>query len=142
MLGDTLSHVFSLLQALSGAAPARASEIELAARPGAVTLRFTYRCGAAAVPCDVTLRSGDQLPREAAYAVNGRWAERRIQPADYSFCFAAGAREVAAPDPLVALLRETLAVFAGPGAPAPDPASPARRARLEQILEALPASGG
>ena len=143
MLGDALSHPLSLLQALTGAAEARAEKIELAAGPGEVVLRFTYRTATSSVPCEVTLRSSDRPPREAAYAVNGRWAERRIRPTDYTFAFTDGEREVPAPDPLRELLREALAALPTRGASVPpDPAIPDRMALLEQILEALPVARG
>ena len=143
MLGDALSHPLSLLQALTGAAEARVSNVALAARPGEVQLGFAYRVGASTVACEITLRSSDRLPREAAYAVNGHWAERRIRPADYAFSFTDGAREVTAPDPLRELLRDTVAAFSTRGASAaPDPAIGPRMALLEQILEALPVARG
>lgn len=143
MLGDALSHPLSLLQALTGAAKARAVEIALAARPGEVLLRFSYQLATSSVACAITLRSSDRLPREAAYAVNGRWAERRIQPADYQFTFIDGEREVPAPDPLRELLRGFLEALPTRGASVPaDPAIPARMALFEQILEALPVAGG
>ena len=78
-----------------------------------------------------------------AYAVNGRWAERRIRPSDYAFTFTDGEREVPAPDPLRELLRDSLAALPTRGASVPpDPAIPARMALLEQILEALPVARG
>ena len=143
MLGDALSHPLSLLQALTAVAEARASNIALVARPGEVLLRFTYCTATSSVPCEVTLRSSDRPPREAAYAVNGRWAERLIRPADYAFTLADGEREVPSPDPLRELLRDSLAALPTRGAFTPaDPAIPARMALLEQILEALPVAGG
>ena len=143
MLGDALSHPLSLLQALTGAAEARAQQVVLVARPGEVLLRFSYQLATSAVACEITLRSSDRLPREAAYAVNGQWAERRIRPADYTFTFIDGEREVPAPDPLRELLRDSLAALPTRGASVPpDPAIPARMALLEQILEALPVAGG
>ena len=143
MLGDALSHPLSLLQALTGTALARAEEIALTARPGEDQLRFSYRMAAASVACEITLRSSDRLPREAGYAVNGRWAERRIRPSDYAFTFIDGEREVPAPDPLRELLRDSLAALPTRGASVPpDPAIPARMALLEQILEALPVAEG
>jgi predicted dehydrogenase len=143
MLGDALSHPLSLLQALTGVAEARAAEIALTAGLGEVLLRFTYRVAKSSVACEITLRSSHGPPREAAYAVNGRWAERRIRPADYAFTFKDGEREVPAPDPLRELLRDSLAALPTRGASVPpDPAIPARMALLEQILEALPVAGG
>jgi predicted dehydrogenase len=137
MLGDALSHPLSLLQALAGVA-ARVEEVALAARPGEVELRFAYRTPTFSVASELRLRSADRLPREAAYAVNGHWAEREIRPSDYAFRFRDGAREVDVPDPLRELLRDFLAALATRGGP--DPAISARMALLEQILEALPAA--
>jgi len=138
MLGDSLSHPLSLLQALGGAAEARAEEVALAARPGEVELRFAYRTATFSVASEVRLRSADRLPREAAYAVNGHWAEREIRPSDYAFRFRDASREVDVPDPLRELLRDFLLGLETRGGP--DPAIPARMALLEQILEALPAA--
>ena len=143
MLGDALSHPLSLLQHLTGDAPARAERVAIAAQAGEVELRFAFVTAARSVACEIRLRAGDRLPREAAYALNGRWAERRIRPSDYALTFTHGEREVSVPDPLRALLAEFLAALPTRGEPArPDPAIPARMALLEQILEALPASGG
>ncbi len=137
MLGDALSHPLSLLQALTSGAAASAEQIALVARTGEVSLRFAYRTATASTACDVVLRASNRPPREAAFAVNGRWAEREIRPADYAFTFRDGERSVPVPDPLRALLRDFLAALQTPGA-APDPAIPRRMALLEQILEALP----
>jgi predicted dehydrogenase len=140
MLGDALSHPLSLLQALRGAAAARAEQVVVEARPGEVDLRFAYRTATDTVACEVRLRASDRLPREAAYAVNGHWAEREIRVSDYAFRFRDGDRAVDVPDPLRALLAAFLAALATRGGP--DPAIPARMALLEQILEALPAARG
>jgi predicted dehydrogenase len=140
MLGDSLSHPLSLLQALTANAPGRAEAVALAARPGEVELRFAFRMAAESVAVDVRLRTAERPPREAGYAVNGHWAEREIRPSDYAFRFRDGGREVPVPDPLRELLRDFLAALATRGGP--DPAIPARMALLEQILEPLPASGG
>ena len=138
MLGDALSHPLSLLQALCGGAVARADDITVAAHPGEVDLRFAYRTPTYTVASELWLRSSDRPPREAAYAVNGHWAEREIRPSDYAFRFRDGSREVEVPDPLRELLRDFLEALRTRGGP--DPAIPARMALLEQILEALPAA--
>jgi Oxidoreductase family, NAD-binding Rossmann fold len=141
MLGDALPHPLSLLQALTAGAEAHVEDVAIRGGPGEVELGFFYVVGGSAVRCEITLRSSDRPPREAAYAVNGRWAERRIRPADYAFSLGAGGREVSLPDPLRELLRDFLAALpARGGAGQPEPAIPARMAFLEQILAALPAS--
>jgi hypothetical protein len=141
MLGDSLSHPLSLLQALTSSDAASAEAVRITARAGEVDLRFAYRTSVATVPCEVRLRSSERLPREAGYAVNGHWAEREVRLSDYAFRFRDGSREVDVPDPLRELLRDFLAALATPGAP-PDPAIPRRMALLEQILEALPVAEG
>lgn len=142
MLGDALSHPLSLLQALAGV-EARAEDVALAARAGEVDLRFAYRTPTFSVASELRLRTRERPPREAAYAVNGHWAEREIRVSDYAFRFWDGSRSVDVSDPLRELLRDFLAKLETRGAPAaPDPAIPARMALLEQILEALPAGGG
>jgi len=137
MLGDSLSHPLSLLQALTGGAEARAEDVSIRAQPGELDLRFAYRTPRETVASELRLRASERLPREAGYAVNGHWAEREIRPSDYAFRFRDGSREVDVPDPLRELLRDFLAALGAPRAPL-DPAIPRRMALLEQILDALP----
>jgi predicted dehydrogenase len=143
MLGDALSHPLSLLQTLTDGVAASVEGAALAARPGQVELRFAYRAPTYEVACELQLRTRERPPREAAYAVNGHWAEREIRPSDYAFRFRDGAREVAVPDPLRALLHDFLAALPTRGeAGAPDPSLAPRMAHLARILEALPAARG
>jgi hypothetical protein len=143
MLGDSLSHPLSLLQALTEGAAASVERVALLAQPGRVELRFAYRAPTYEVACEVRLRTTERPPREAAYAVNGHWAEREIRPSDYAFRFRDGAREVAVPDPLRELLGDFLAALPTRGeAGAPDPAIAPRMAHLARILESLPAARG
>lgn len=143
MLGDSLSHPLSLLQALAPGAKPRVERIQIEAAEGpALTIRFEYGAGSARVRCELRLVSQQRPPREAGYGVNGRWAERRIRPGDYAFHFADGAREVPVPDPLRELLRGFLAALEGTGRlPPPGPAIAERMAMLERILDALPIVG-
>jgi predicted dehydrogenase len=143
MLGDALSHPLSLLQALTAGAPASAEGVAVAARAGALELRFAYRTPTYEVASEVRLRTREHPPREASFAVNGHWAEREIRPSDYAFRFRDGARETSVPDPLRELLRDFLAALPTRGEPgAPDPAIAPRMALLARILEALPAARG
>ncbi len=139
MLGDSLSHPLSLLQALAPGATPRVERIQIEAAQGpALTIRFAYEAGSARVRCELRLVSQQQPPREAGYGVNGRWAERRIRPGDYTFHFADGAREVPVPDPLREQLRGFLAALEGTFPPPPGTAILERMAMLERILDALP----
>jgi hypothetical protein len=103
MLGDSLPHALSLLQSL---APGDDASIESPRfsnpSPSAASLRveFTYRASGAAVAAEVDLIPSDTFPRAAGYGVNGRWAERKVDAADYSIAFASGERVVPVQDPL------------------------------------------
>lgn len=110
MLGDCLPHVLSMLQALlPGDAPV-VDELHLSTRdPGAdrVGIRFRFRTAAAAVAVRVELRVSNALPRDAAYALDGRWARRRVSDG-YQIRFHDGARSVPVDDPLGLLVADFL----------------------------------
>jgi hypothetical protein len=138
MLGDSLPHPLSLLQSLApGAAPLAEIRFEGLA-PGSLRLAFEWRAKGACIDVEIALVTRERPPREAAYAVNGRWAERLIRPDDYAFRFADAGREVPVPDPLRALLSDFVAEPARP----PGGESSERMALLERILDALPLGGG
>jgi len=138
MLGDSLPHPLSLLQALAPG-PAELGDIRFAAlAAGAIRLAFEWRAAGTKVGAEIALVSMERTPREAGYGVNGRWAERRIGPGDYALRFADGAREVPVPDPLRALLAD----FVAEPARASGGEIGERMALLERILDALPLGGG
>ncbi len=102
-LVDSLSHPLSLLQALAPDPAAELADVEygpLPGRAGALRLAFRLRGPGCDVAAEVELVPGAGPPREAAYAVDGRRAERTIDPDDYSMRFADGDRAVDVPDPL------------------------------------------
>jgi len=127
MLGDSLPHALSLLQSLAPGDDASVESPSFSRAPSsAASLRveFTYRASSAAVAAEVDLIPSDAFPRPAGYGVNGHWAERKVDAADYSIAFAAGGREVPVQDPLGlridAFVRELEAVRqAGTGSQAP-----------------------
>jgi predicted dehydrogenase len=138
MLGDSLPHPLSLLQAL---APGLAEVSDLrfeALAPGALRVAFVWRAAGDRVAVEIELVTRERPPRDASYALNGCWAERRIRPADYALFFADGAREVPVPDPLRALLADFVQAPARP----PAGESGERMAVLERILDALPPGAG
>jgi predicted dehydrogenase len=103
MLGDSLPHALSLLQSLAPGDDASVESPRFSrASSSAASLRveFSYRTSGAAVAAEVDLIPSDAFPRPAGYGVNGRWAERKVDAADYSIAFAAGGREVPVQDPL------------------------------------------
>jgi predicted dehydrogenase len=135
-LGDSLSHPLSLLQALlPGDAPA-VSELETeptaVGAPG-LTLRFRYRSAEATCAVEVVLGYSDQLPRRAAYELDGRLAERVVAAETYSLSFAASDRIVAIDDPLSTLVADFVARLR-----TPDEADQRSRARdIEQRMRLL-----
>jgi hypothetical protein len=138
MLGDAIPHPLSLLQVLSPG-PASIAGIRFeAAERGLVSLAFEWQAAGARVDVAITLVTQLRPPREAAYAVNQLWAERRILGSEYAMYFGNGPRQVAVPDPLRALLADFLA----DPARAPTGESGERMAHLERILDALPPGGG
>lgn len=138
MLGDSLPHPLSLMQALVPG-PAELGDIRFEAlAAGSLRLAFEWRAAGARAAVEIALVTRERPPREAAYAVNGHWAERRIRPADYALSFVDGAREVPVPDPLRALLADFVKEPSRP----PGGESGERMALLERILDALPPGGG
>jgi predicted dehydrogenase len=138
MLGDSLPHPLSLLQALVPG-PAELDEIRFEAPArGSLRVAFAWRAAGTRVAVEIALVTQERPPREASYAVNGRWAERRIRPEDYALRFADGPREVPVPDPLRALLADFVKEPSRP----PGGESGERMALLERILDALPPGGG
>jgi hypothetical protein len=123
MLVDTLSHPFSLLQAIS-------HEDERWEPPwdGRVEVRFSTRDpdadrlgvvvvlhgdhGRPEFEMAVRLESSSAHPRPAAYVVNGHRAERRIRLPDYAMTLGDGAREVPMEDPMKLAVVEFVAAVA------------------------------
>jgi hypothetical protein len=138
MLGDSLSHPISLLQALVPG-PAEIADIRFPRlTPGSLRLTFDWLAPGGAVAATIELISREAPPREAGYGLNGGWAERRIRTGDYAFSFVDGEREVPVPDPLQELLRDFVAE---PGR-LPTGEIGRRMAILERILDVLAAEEG
>ena len=88
MLGDSLSHPLSLLQALAGVRRARRG----GRARGAARARWSCASRIARATCSVASEVAAALEpigcrARPAYAVNGHWAEREIRPSDYAFRF-------------------------------------------------------
>jgi predicted dehydrogenase len=137
MLGDSLSHPISLLQALVPGAAEIANVRFPRLTPGSLRLTFDWLSPPDRVAVEIELIRREAPPREAGYGVNGHWAEREIRPDDYAFSFVDGEREAPVPDPLRELLRDFVA---GPGR-LPTGEIGLRMAILERILDALPPEG-
>jgi hypothetical protein len=145
LIGDSLPHPISMLQALAPDPGARIAEIHVEALSSALEdadFRFTYRAAGAEIACEVVLRHGREQPREAGYALDGRGATRALSMPDYSMEFRDGERSVPLPEPLTACLRQFTtslgAVLAGATPPDPWPSAQ----RLQMLESLLVASRG
>ena len=114
MLGDSLPHPLSLLQALAPCDQARVADARFSTanrgsseRPshsGNLSLSFEYHTAGERVEAEVELTQSDKLPREAAFSVNGHWAHRRVEGPEYSIRFTSDSRSVEVRDPLRGLI--------------------------------------
>jgi hypothetical protein len=116
-LGDALPHPLSLLQALAPGVRAEVENVFFSTRePDAapLTIRFVYRSDTAVqVQVQVTLSQAPRQPRRAAYAVDGRRAERLVSPRDYRLSFADSNRTVPMADPLTELVADFVGALRG-----------------------------
>lgn len=118
MLGDSVPHVLSLIQALL---PGRAGRIERLGFSGGGTdsdrldLGFRFVSGERELEVAIELRRSDRRPREAALEIDGRRAERLVAPEGYRLSFAADGRRVPLPDPLTLLIADFVAALPAPG---------------------------
>ena len=104
-------------------------------KPAAGRRSVTHRCrpvhdGRLPVHVTVRLRRVPDHPRPAAYAVNGRRADRRIALPSYALSFADGAREVPVEDPMRLLVGRFAADLAAGREDEPDDDTLTERMRL------------
>ena len=124
VLGDSLPHGLSLLQAATRNAPAeiRDPRFEGDRERGPVFAHFRYAGEAFDVDCTVELRPTQERLRRAAFAFDGRWAHREVEPEHYTIVFrdaegpGDGSRTVPVPDPENLLLRDFVAALVDPSA--------------------------
>lgn len=140
MIGDAMPHVLSMLQALVPGVAGRIEAPRFEAFDSNLRARFGYRAGDALIEASVELVHSDETPRPAAYAIDGRWAHRRVSLPGYEIRFRSGEGEVPVRDPLEELIRafvRELAAHAG-RSPAPQNAAAAdRMAMLEALVLAF-----
>jgi predicted dehydrogenase len=133
MLGDSLPHALSLLQALL---PGAAGRIERPRFEGGgagddrLGVEFEYAAGGRAIAVAVELVRSDRHPREAVLEIDGRRAERLVGRDDYRLFFAADGRTVPLPDPLTQLVADFVRAL-------PPAGEPARASRSQEIAERM-----
>ncbi|MEN8183796.1 MAG: Gfo/Idh/MocA family oxidoreductase [Myxococcota bacterium] len=141
MLGDSLPHPLSLLQALAPSDAPGVANVRLPPHPEpeGIAIHFDYHSGPAKVAVEVELLPSDRAPRKAAYGVNGRWVDRAIRVSDYALSFVNGSRSVPVADPLRQSVSRFVSALRGVGGgdvPEPSGEVAARMAMLEGLLEA------
>jgi hypothetical protein len=149
MVEDSLSHLLSVLQELGVLAPgtriAEPRYVGASAFAVAVELLFTVVGGPDPVACRLALRRVEGQPRPAWLEIDGRRADRRIDPAAYSMRLAAGdGSEVPLDDPLRGLVYGVAADLRNPRLERLRHHSERIRARIdayEELVGAWPAPG-
>jgi len=138
MLGDSAPHALSLLQAAVPGSGAALEAVRFDGDPaaGPLAIEFRFRTDASDTGVRLDLRPTRAHPREAAYAFDGRWAERSVEPESYALAFADGPRRVPVPDPMAALLTDFSDALRRPER-GPDPQRGAAIAERMGLLEAL-----
>jgi predicted dehydrogenase len=136
MIGDAMPHALSMLQALVPGVAGRVDAPRFEADDSVLRARFGYRAGAAVTEVSVELIRSAESPRPAAYAIDGRWAHRRISLPGYEIRFRSGEREVPVRDPLEALIRAFVQELASQASSGPAPRNAAVADRMA-MLEAL-----
>ena len=119
MIPDAMPHALSLLQAIAPGRDPRIEGLQFSTDrldAPAITIGLRYVAGDRSMDAAIVLVQDKTQPREAGYAVNGRWARRLIRMEDYAMFFASGARVVDVPDPLALLVGDFVtALKEGPG---------------------------
>jgi predicted dehydrogenase len=139
---DSLPHVFSLLQALvPGEAPSLDDARFATPNPerGDQTAAFRYRTDRWSARADVHLKPTDASPREAAFALDGRLARRRVEGESYRLSFESDdGRSVPLDDPMTLLVADFVAALRRGRPRARSARSADRMSLLAQLVEAKP----
>jgi len=122
---DSISHPLSVLERLAGLAEVT----DVNARMPVLAFRY----GEVAV--EVTLTTTPEPPRRAAFAINGRWAHRVVEP-DYRLFLEDDGRRVAMDDPMPMRVAEALNA-ARAGLPPDRDSLVLGMANLERLMQAV-----
>jgi predicted dehydrogenase len=138
--GDSLPHILSLLQALvPGDSPTLVDARFAIVEPerGDQTVSFRYRTDRWSTRVDVHLKPTDASPREAAFALDGRLARRRVEGESYRLSFVSDDdRSVPLDDPMTLLIADFVAALTRGRIPARSAGIAERMALLGQLVEA------
>lgn len=138
--GDSLPHILSLLQALvPGKEPTLVEARFAVTNPqrGDQSVAFHYRTDRWNTRVDVHLKPTDTAPREAAYALDGRLAQRRVEGESYRLCFVGDdGRWVPLDDPMTLLIADFVGDLSEGSRPSRSAGIAERMALLGQLVDA------
>jgi len=138
--GDSLPHILSLLQALvPGGNPTLVDARFAVLDPerGDQTVAFEYRTDRWSTRVDVDLTPTDASPRQAAFALDGRLARRRVEDESYRLSFASDdGRWVPLDDPMTLLIADFVGDLAAGRRPSRSAGIAERMALLGQLVDA------
>jgi predicted dehydrogenase len=138
--GDSLSHPLSLLQTLvPGEGPSLVDLHFAVVDParGEQTVAFRYCTDRWSVRVDVRLTPASAFPREAAFALDGRLARRRVESKGYRLSFASDdGQSVPLDDPMTLLIADFVGELEGARSPAKSRGIAERMAFLGQLVDA------
>ncbi len=136
MLGDSVPHLLSLIQALL---PGGAGRIERLRFTGVgpdsdrLDLGFRWHSGDRELEVEIELRRSDRHPRQACLEIDGRRAERLVAADGYRLSFAADGRTVPLPDPLTLLVADFVRALPASG----ERATASRSREIAERMELL-----
>lgn len=136
MLGDSVPHVLSLIQALLPGGAGRIERLRFSGGgPGSdrLELGFRYRSSDRELGVEIELLRSDRRPRQARLEIDGRRAERLVAADGYQLSFAADGRTVPLPDPLTLLVADFVGALPPPG----EPATASRSREIAERMELL-----
>jgi predicted dehydrogenase len=100
MVVDSAPHVLSLVHALAGEGDVEPGRFDASRWPHGLDLEFDFRHAKGVARVGLHLRQCPEPPRPAAYAVNGRRADRVVELPSYRQSFESTGRRVELADPL------------------------------------------
>jgi predicted dehydrogenase len=137
---DSLPHTLSLLQALvPGEDPTLVDPRFAVVDPerGEQTVAFRYRTDRWSARVDVRLKPASAFPREAAFALDGRLARRRVESESYRLSFTSDDdRSVPLDDPMTLLIADFVGELREARSPSKSRGIAERMALLGQLVDA------
>ena len=136
MLGDSVPHVLSLIQALLPGGAGRIERLRFSGGGPAsdrLELGFRFCSSDRELGVEIELLCSDRRPRQASLEIDGYRAERLVAADGYQLSFAADGRTVPLPDPLTLLVADFVGALPPPG----ERATASRSREIAERMELL-----